>query len=45
MCDASILNFVIPVKAGIHWLLKFKLDPRLLGDDGLGDVAARFVNP
>jgi hypothetical protein len=34
-------NFVIPAKAGIHWLLKVKMDPRAVtkmsGDDGPTD--------
>jgi hypothetical protein len=33
--DAAMTNVVIPAKAGIHWLLKVKLDPRFRGDDKL----------
>jgi hypothetical protein len=31
--DARIAYFVIPAKAGIHWISKVKMDPRLRGDD------------
>jgi hypothetical protein len=33
--DAAMTNVVIPATAGIHWLLKVKLDPHFRGDDEL----------
>src|SRR5450755_1703557 len=33
MRDATTLNAVIPAKAGIHWPLNVKMDPRFRGDD------------
>src|SRR5450755_1184737 len=35
--DACTPHFVIPAKAGIHWFLKVKMDPRFRGDDVNGD--------